>query len=179
MNGRARFRWLLRFALAGPLAALVLAAGCGGGDMADLHAWVAQVKARPGKKLKPIPKLTPYQPYAYPPTGLRSPFVPVEAPKVSNVHPNLERPKEYLERFPLDALKFVGEITFDGTNYALIQDPHGVVHRVHAGNYMGQNSGRITAIFPDRIDLTEIVPNGSGGYLKQPATLALAGTNGG
>lgn len=179
MSARPRSRRLLRLALAGPLAALVLAAGCGGGNLSDLHAWVAQVKARPGSKLKPIPKLTPYQTYSYPVAGLRSPFVPVEAPKVSNVHPNLSRPREYLETFPLDALKFVGELTFGSATYALIQDPHGVVHRVHVGNYMGQNSGRITSIYPERIDLIEIVPDGSGGYLKRPTTLALVGTNGG
>ncbi|MGH8162473.1 MAG: pilus assembly protein PilP [Gammaproteobacteria bacterium] len=179
MSRQTRSRWLLRLGLVGPLAALLLAAGCGGGNKAGLHAWVARVNARPGAKLKPIPKLKPYQPYTYPLAGLRSPFVPVEAPKVSNIHPNLHRQKQYLERFPLDALKFVGEIKFGGTAYALIQDPQGVVHRVHAGNYMGQESGRITAILPNRIDLTEIVPNGDGGYLKQPATLALVGTNGG
>jgi type IV pilus assembly protein PilP len=38
---------------------------------------------------------------------------------------------------------------------------------------MGQNEGRITAITPTKITLTEVVPDGLGGYLERPAALAL------
>lgn len=175
--------WLHRvragLVLALPLAALLLLSGCGNDNMQDLHAWVAQIKSRPGPPLEPIPKLQPYKPYSYPETGLRSPFVAVQPQKVSNVHPDLKRKKQYLENFPLDALKFVGEIKFGGTTYALIRDPSGDVHRVSDGNYMGQNNGRITSILGGKIKLVEIVPDGTGGYQKRPATLQLAQQNGG
>src|SRR5699024_10916312 len=160
--------WLHRarvgLTLALSLVALLLLSGCGNDNMQDLHAWVTKIKARPGPELKPIPKLQPYEPYSYPDTGLRSPFVAVQPQQVSNVHPNLERKKQYLENFPLDALKFVGEITFGGTTYALIRDPSGNVHRVSDGNYLGQNNGRIKAILNGKIKLVEIVPDGTGGY---------------
>jgi type IV pilus assembly protein PilP len=161
-----------------PLAGLLLLSGCGNDNMRDLHVWVAKIKARPGPKLDPIPKLEPYEPYSYPDTGLRSPFVGVQPKKVSNVHPNLDRKKQYLENFPLDALKFVGEISFGGTTYALICDPNGEVHRVRDGNYMGQNNGHVTAILDGKIKLVEIVPDGTGSYQKRPATLELAQQNG-
>jgi type IV pilus assembly protein PilP len=41
------------------------------------------------------------------------------------------------------------------------------------GNYLGQNDGRITAVEPTRITVTEIVPDGLGGYMERGASLAL------
>jgi len=58
----------------------------------------------------------------------------------------------------------------------LVRDPDGVVHRVHTGNYIGQNYGRITAISEDHIELVELVPNGSGGWMERQATIALGDT---
>jgi type IV pilus assembly protein PilP len=39
---------------------------------------------------------------------------------------------------------------------------------------MGQNDGTITEISPSKIALTEIVPDGLGGYVQRPAALALS-----
>jgi len=174
MNGR--LRRILPVAAAVALALPL--AGCGGGSMSDLRAWVAQVKARPGSKIPPVPKPRPYKAFKYDAGKLRSPFIAAAAPE-SNVRPNLHRKKQYLEQFPLDSLKFVGEISIGGTTYALIQDPQGMVHRVTKGNYMGQNNGRIVAILPDSIKLDEIVPNGNGGWQRRPASLALEQKSGG
>jgi type IV pilus assembly protein PilP len=57
---------------------------------------------------------------------------------------------------------------------ALVRDPDGVVHRVRVGNYLGQNYGRVIAVEEDRIELVELVPNGTGGWMEKPATIALA-----
>lgn len=173
MNGGLS-RTLLSSAVLGLI--LVLA-GCGG-NQADLHAWVASVKARPGGKIPPVPKPQPYQAYTYKAGGMRSPFLPASKPG-SGVSPDLHRKKEFLEQFPLDSLKLVGEITMNGETYALIEDPEGLVHKVTKGNYMGQNNGKITAILPGEIRLTEIVPSGSGGWLKRPASLSLEQKSGG
>lgn len=173
MKGAARC-----FAAAGLVALLLPLAGCGGNRMTDLQNWVARIKARPGSKIPPAPKPQPYQAYTYDAGQLRSPFIPAAAPN-SNVRPNLHRKKEFLEQFPLDSLKFVGTIDFEGLTYALIQDPNGMVHRVTAGNYMGQNNGRITAIGSDAIRLEEIVPNGRGGWQQRSESLALSQKSGG
>ena len=58
----------------------------------------------------------------------------------------------------------------------LIRDPDGVIHRVHVGNYMGQNYGHITAIGEDHIDLVELVSNGTGGWMERQASIALGDT---
>jgi type IV pilus assembly protein PilP len=43
---------------------------------------------------------------------------------------------------------------------------------------MGQNHGRINRITEESIELTELIPDGIGGYIERRATLALAGTEG-
>jgi type IV pilus assembly protein PilP len=56
----------------------------------------------------------------------------------------------------------------------MVKAPDGVVHRVAVGDHLGQNFGTINKIEPSEIDLTEIVPDGFGGWIERPATLALA-----
>lgn len=156
-------------------------AGCGGGDMSDLEAYVAEEKARKGPRLQPIPEIRPYEPYAYRPADRREPFTPFaeragnERPRnVSDLAPDFDREREALEEFPLDALRMLGTLTIAGDRYALIRAPDGVVYRVRRGNHMGQNFGEIVAVAPGEVRLTEIVSDGMGGYMKRSASVALS-----
>ncbi len=56
---------------------------------------------------------------------------------------------------------------------ALVMAPDKVTYRVTPGAYMGQNDGRVTAVHEDRVELVELVPDGAGGWLERPATIAL------
>ena len=56
---------------------------------------------------------------------------------------------------------------------ALVMAPDKVTYRVRPGVYMGQNDGRVTAVHEDRIELVELVPDGAGGWLERPASVAL------
>jgi len=40
-------------------------------------------------------------------------------------------------------------------------------------NYLGQNNGKITGIAEDHIDLVELVPNQTGGWMERQASVAL------
>jgi len=73
----------------------------------------------------------------------------------------------------VDTLKMVGTLKLGGHMYGLVQTKDGLVHRVSDGNYMGQADGKITDIAPAKITLTEIVPDGLGGYMERPAALGL------
>lgn len=162
------------FALSCALAFAVIAlAGCTSAD-SDLQQFIRQVKAQPGGHVEPLPEVKPYETYVYDDQNLRSPFVPSQASAFNSVRPDSKRPREFLEQFSLDTLKMVGSIKIAGTMYALVQTKDGIVHRVTVGNYMGQNDGRVTDISPSKIDLTEIVPDGLGGYMKRPAALGLS-----
>jgi type IV pilus assembly protein PilP len=154
-------------------AAVIGLAGCSSADN-DLQQFIKQTQLQPGGHVEPLPEIKPYETYVYDDQNLRSPFVPSQATGFNSVRPDSKRPREFLEQFSLDTLRMVGTIRIAGTMYGLVQTKDGIVHRVTAGNYMGQNDGRITDIAPSKIDLTEIVPDGLGGYMKRPAALGLS-----
>jgi type IV pilus assembly protein PilP len=153
--------------------AVIGLAGCTSAD-SDLQQFIHQTEQQPGGRVEPLPEVKPYETYVYNDQSLRSPFVPSQPGGFNSVQLNTKRPREFLEQFSLDTLKMVGTLDIGGATYGLVQTKDGIVHRVTVGNYMGQNDGRITDITPSRIDLTEIVPDGLGGYMKRPAALGLS-----
>lgn len=173
---------------------LVLSVSLGGcvlHDISDLDAWVQEVVARPGGRLKPLPEIKPYAAYAYQSSagGARDPFEPfyqarqavdVEELVDTGLSEEMEREikhrnKEELEQFELDSVRMVGTIESRKEKWAIMLDPDGVVHRVKPGNYMGRNIGKIISIFEDRVELREIVKNAQGRWEERQAAIALAG----
>ena len=169
-TGAARVRSV---AFAAVLAIAAGLAGCSSAD-SDLQQFIQQTQAQPGGHVDPLPEVKPYETFVYDDQGLRSPFVPSQATGFNSVRRDTKRAREFLEQFSLDTLTMVGSLKLGGTTYALVETKDGIVHRVTVGNYMGQNDGRITDISPSKIDLTEIVPDGLGGYMKRPAALSLS-----
>jgi type IV pilus assembly protein PilP len=156
------------------LAALV-AAGCSGGQ-SDLQKWIEATKKKPGGRIQPLPEVKPYETYVYAAANLRSPFQP-QGPNSANgqnLRPSSRRSREFLEGFSLDTLRMVGTFKVGGNFYGLVQSKDGLVHKVQPGNYLGQNDGKVTEITGGRISLVEIIPDGLGGYIERPASLALA-----
>jgi type IV pilus assembly protein PilP len=102
---------------------------------------------------------------------------PGDAPNLeddgSGLRPDKVRRKQLLEQFPLDALDMVGTLGRGSGTVALVMAPDKVTYRVRPGAYMGQNDGRVTAVTEERIDLVELVPDGAGGWLERPASVAL------
>lgn len=143
-------------------------------DMEELQQKIDDAKKRPGGHVDQLPEIKPYETYAYDASSVRSPFVP-GAPAAANagLRPDSRRNREFLEQFSLDTLKMVGTLDLGGHNYGLVQSRDGLVHRVLPGNYIGTNDGRILSINGSKINLTEIVPDGVGGYIERPAALAL------
>ncbi|MEJ2515744.1 MAG: pilus assembly protein PilP [Gammaproteobacteria bacterium] len=154
-------------------------AGCGR-DMSDLDAYVAEVKARPGGKIEPLPEIKTYESFAYEPGNARSPFVATQpdagGPATAGIRPDQRRTREFLENFPLDTLDMVGTLNLGGTVYGLVQTSDNLIHRVTVGNYLGQNDGRIVGITDTDIQLIEIIPDGLGGYTEREASISLGET---
>ncbi len=168
-----RTRLLAPLSLCAILAAAVLS-GCSGRD-SNLDAFIEQTKSQPGGRVEPLPEVKPYEIFRYDDSALRSPFVPGGSSNggANGLRPDKERNREYLEQFSLDTLKMVGTLNLEGNHYGLVQTHDGRVHRVIVGEYLGTNEGRITEITPSRIALSEIIPDGLGGYIERPAALAL------
>jgi type IV pilus assembly protein PilP len=155
--------------------------GCANPHMDQLERYVAEKKAEPGGRIAPLPEIKQITTFVYEANGRRDPFMPTadgqreEAGNVENgISPDFNRRKEELEGYSLDSIRMVGTLAQAGVTWGLVKTKEGTIHRVKTGNYMGENHGRITEITEDKIDLTEIVQNGSGGYIERQASLALA-----
>jgi type IV pilus assembly protein PilP len=166
-----------RLTLCAALASLMLAGltACSSAD-SELEQFIADTKKQPGGRVQPLPEVKPYDVFVYNAAGRRSPFEPggpTSGPGNNSLRPDSRRNREFLEQFSLDTLKMVGTLKLGNTNYGLVQTKDKLVHRVVVGNYLGQADGRITEITPSKIHLTEIVPDGLGGYMERPAALGL------
>ena len=145
------------------------------GEAPNLEKWVADVKARPAPALDPLPVMQQFETFEYAAQNLRDPFSNAFSDQSggSGPRPDPNRPRQALEQFPLDSLDRVGTIGRGPGVVGLVMAPDKVTYRVRPGAYMGQNDGRITAVYEDRIELVELVPDGAGGWLERPASLAL------
>ncbi len=161
------------------MTSVVLAAGCGN-DSTDLHAWMDAVSARPAGGIEPLPVVRPAPAFVYEPAGRRSPFMPdtplatLSAAPTANREPGPSRPREYLERFPLDSLRMVGTLEARGALFGLVRTSDGLIHRVAVGQHLGPDDGRIVSITQSAIALVETAPGGQGGRRERAAELGLA-----
>jgi type IV pilus assembly protein PilP len=156
------------------LLAVALVAGCSSRD-ADLDRFIEHTKQEQPGGVAPLPEVKPYDSFVYDAAGMRSPFMPGTSSEAStsNVRPTSQRNREYLEQFALDALSMGGTITIKGRTYGLVKTKSNQVLQVLPGNYLGQNEGRVTKVEPSRISITEIVPDGLGGYMERVSALTL------
>lgn len=160
---------------------MVLALSACSQNTDDLETYIATVKARPADPIPPIPPVKTYTPYAYEGLTGRDPFRQsltegsddVRSTAGTGPRPDFDRSKEYLERYELDTLAMVGTFSKEESDWALIRDPEGIIHRVPAGNYIGKNHGKVVGIEPSQVDVSELISDGAGGWLVREASIAL------
>ena len=160
-------------------------------NSADLEAYVQEVLGRSSTKIEPLPPIPPYAVYTYASgqADKKDPFQTFfEKPDQESVQveqctpgvdpnciaPDPDRRREELEFFPLDSLRMVGTLEQEGEIWGIVLSSDANVYRVTIDNYMGQNHGRIINIEEEGIELLEIVPNGTGGWLERSTKVALA-----
>ena len=154
-------------------AVVAVLAGCSSRDT-ELSQFIAQTKQEQATGVKPLPEVKPYETFVYADQSIRSPFVPGGSGSSSpGLRPDSHRNREFLEQYALDTLKMVGTLNMSGKSFGLVQTRDGLVHRVLPGNYLGQNDGRVLSVTASKINVTEIVPDGLGGYMERPAALTL------
>ena len=150
-------------------------------SMDDLDKYIASVKARPADPITPIPPVKTYTPYAYEGESGRDPFRQsisegsddVRSSSGTGPRPDFGRSKEYLERYELDTLSMVGTFSNDESYWGLIRDPEGVIHRVPVGNYIGKNHGKVVDISDTEVYLSELISDGTDGWLVREASIDL------
>jgi len=165
-------------------AVLILLAACDS-NQDDLGRYIAEVKARPATPIPPIPAVRTYTPYVYNGLEGRDPFrqstsegsdEEVSSTRGDGPRPDLSRTREYLERFELDTLLMVGTFDKEKSQWVLVRDPDGTIHRISTGNYIGKNHGKVNMISPDEVGLSEFIADGAGGWLVRDASLVLGGS---
>ncbi|MEM1082455.1 MAG: pilus assembly protein PilP, partial [Pseudomonadota bacterium] len=136
--------------------------------------------------IEPIPTVAQPEVVVYEAAGLPDPFVRnmrdegpgtevvLEGETPTGPRPDPNRRREFLEQFPLDSMAMVGSIEIEQSAYALVADIEGTIHRVQAGNYLGQNHGRILDINQNRIALLELVRDGGSGWREREAQITLS-----
>ncbi len=159
--------------------ATLLLAGCGGEEFQDLRDFVKNAGADMRGKIPPPPEVKPYEPFAYNnEANLPDPFKPRKPELRSGSRagvnqPDLDRPKEALEEFPLEGLKMVGYLYQNKIGYAVIRAPDGKLHRVKAGNYVGLNFGLIQEVADTEVKVKEMVQDSAGDWSERMSSLQL------
>ena len=160
---------------------LLILAGCGDGGVPEVRSWMDQVRRETRvsiQKLSPPKKFTPFvydgkntvDPFNL--AKLTVAFAKQQARSGTSLKPDLDRRREALESYPLDALKMVGTLKNAGQSFALLQADKTIM-QVKVGNHIGQNLGLITAITESAVELKEIVQDASGDWVERKAKLEL------
>ena len=89
------------------------------------------------------------------------------------LQPDVNRRKSLLEANALDNLVMRGTLGTSEELWALIQTNGGEVYKVKKGNYIGLFHGKIMQVSEQQIEITEIVPDGSGCWVERQNSLSL------
>jgi type IV pilus assembly protein PilP len=159
--------------------ATLLLVGCSGEEFKDLHDFVKSSGVGMRGKIEPPPEVKPYVYFAYlNEANLPNPFMPRKQETRTSAgagenQPDMDRPKEALEEFPLEGMKMVGFLSRDNVGYAVIRASDGKLHRVQNGNYIGMNFGLITGIDDAGVAIKEMVQDSSGAWTERESSLQL------
>ena len=158
-------------------------AACGSEEHSDIKQWMRDATKDMRGRVPPLPEVKPFPVVSYDPGDLPDPFRPskIEPQKKAGgggVKPDLDRRKEELERYPLDAIKFVGLIRDAKLLYAIVTADKRI-YRVKIGNHMGQDFGMVTDIQTSpgldegKLVLKELVQDPSGDWVERESVLEM------
>jgi type IV pilus assembly protein PilP len=162
----------------GYLIAAAALGGCADSEQEALHGWMAGQRDRVKPEAPLIAEPGAFMPQPYTGSDATEPF---DARKLTQVlrrdaprpgGPELDRRKEALEAFPLDAMTLVGSLRSGGQTVALISVDQRL-YQVRAGHRLGLHEGRVTRIGETELVLRETVQDAAGEWTERLATLRL------
>ena len=173
--------------IAGLSLAVAVLVGCAPAHQ-DLRNWMAQQRQNARPQVTPIKEPTPFVPAVYDDGGLAEAFALQRLTSVLRgddaeadtsgdtslalINPELNRRKEPLEDFPLDAMSMVGLLENTTKKVALVR-VNGLLYQVVEGSHLGQDYGLVTDISESEITLREIVQDAAGEWIERKASLEL------
>ncbi|WP_446748537.1 pilus assembly protein PilP [Sphaerotilus natans] len=147
----------------------------------ELRAWMEEQRRVAKPQVSPLVAPRKFDPQPYAAFSQTEPFSSQKmqgALKQESRQPNsllaaeMNRRREPLEAYPLDALMMVGSVVRGGRPYALLKADN-LLYQVKVGDYLGQNYGRVTRITETEIALRELVPDTLGEIVERASTLTL------
>jgi type IV pilus assembly protein PilP len=162
-------------------AAASVLTGCGDGGVQEVRLWMDEVRRQTVVNVPKIPEPKTFMPFTYGGKEEVDPYSPAKmsialakqsAGSGNGIKPDLERRKEPLENFPLDAIRMVGTLQKAGLTQAVLQ-VESAVFQAKVGHYIGQNFGKIMKITDTEVEIREIVKDASGEWTERGATLEL------
>jgi type IV pilus assembly protein PilP len=170
---------LLALVAAGALSA------CGSSNQEEIQKWMQEQRAQTKPNVQPIPEPKKFTPQDYTQEAAVEPFSNQKlaqalkrdsqqssSASAALLAPELNRRKEPLEAFPLDAMAMVGSLLKQGQPVALVKVDN-LLYQVRPGNYLGQNYGRITKVGETEVVLRELVQDAAGEWVERTASLQL------
>lgn len=174
---------------------LVAISACSNRDVADLESYVAKINSRENPHVDAIPIVKQIPPYFYEVQHKRDPFAPIldaknpigeklifgtGANKKTKDCPDPKDPSRIrvgLELMPLDALRMVGSLKINNILWGLVvSKTEGTVYRVKAGDYIGENYGKIVSISDEEINILEKISDEEGCWEEKLAAIRLYGS---
>ena len=164
--------------------AVIGLAGCSGDDQQNIRQWMQEQRNATKPSVPPIPEPKKFTPAPYQNDVSIEPFsnqklaqaLKREASQATAnaalVAPELNRRKEVLEGYPLDAISMVGTMLPKGVPVALVKVDK-LLYQVRVGNYLGQNYGKVTKVTETEMVLREIVQDAAGEWIERQASLQL------
>jgi type IV pilus assembly protein PilP len=163
------------------LVGAAMLAGCSESDVAEINSWMADVRKNTKVNVTPLTEPKTFIPFAY---GVREQTDPMDPNKLlaelaraaangtNPLRPDETRRKEFLESFPVDAMRMVGTINKAGINYGLVQIDRNL-YQIKAGQRLGQNFGMVTGVSEAAISLKEVVQDAGGEWVERMSKLEL------
>ena len=147
----------------------------------ELRAWMEEQRRVAKPQVSPLVAPRKFDPQPYAAFSQTEPFSSQKmqgALKQESRQPNsllaaeMNRRREPLEAYPLDALMMVGSVVRGGRPHALLKADN-LLYQVKVGDYLDQNYGRVTRITETEIALRELVPDTLGEIVERASTLTL------
>lgn len=170
-----------RARLSGVALLVAMLLGACSADLGELQEWMEQQRREVRATITPLVPPKKFLPEPYAAAGGVEPFsqqklsvaIKQEAAQPSSLlSAEMNRRREPLEAYPLDSMSMVGSLTRQSRRYALLRVDN-LLHQIKAGDYLGQNFGRVTQISETEITLREVVQDAAGEWIERTSTLQL------
>jgi type IV pilus assembly protein PilP len=173
---------LVTLRVVGLMLPVLLLGACSEGSVNEVREWMAREAQNVKPRVSPLLPPKKFIPFGYVNKEVLDPFnqsklfdvltrISQATAKQGPVI-DLNRTREHLEGFPLDALKMVGTLEKKGTVVALVQADKSI-YQVKVGQYLGQNYGKVVKVSETEIEIKEIVKDAVGDNVEREAKLEL------